>query len=168
MKYDPYLENPYGYLITFSTYGSWLHGNKRGSVDRHHNAPGSPYLGRNEARANRCRALQKTKTYRLSEERREIVKAAIKEVCHRRGWTLHALHVRVAHVHIVITASDAPGKVRGTLKAIASARLAETEDREGRRWSRGGSVRYLWSPEAVEEAIIYVLGPNGSMAGSPA
>ena len=28
---------PLAYLITFRSYGTWLHGDKRGSVDRFHN-----------------------------------------------------------------------------------------------------------------------------------
>jgi len=27
------------YLITFTTYGTWVHGDERGSVDREHNIP---------------------------------------------------------------------------------------------------------------------------------
>jgi hypothetical protein len=42
---------PLAYFITFSTYGSWLHGEEKGSVDRAHNLPGTPYL---EADAGTC------------------------------------------------------------------------------------------------------------------
>jgi hypothetical protein len=37
---------PVGYLITFRSYGTWLHG-REGSVDRFHNAYGRPKLGMN-------------------------------------------------------------------------------------------------------------------------
>jgi hypothetical protein len=33
---------PIGYLITFRSYGTWLHGDERGSVDRNHRAYGTP------------------------------------------------------------------------------------------------------------------------------
>ena len=36
------------YLISFRTYGTWLHGDKRGSVDRFHNRYCSPYLPPNK------------------------------------------------------------------------------------------------------------------------
>src|SRR5437762_2022331 len=39
---------PLGYLITFRSYGTWLHGDARGSVDRFHNAFGTPRLPYNE------------------------------------------------------------------------------------------------------------------------
>jgi hypothetical protein len=35
---------PLAYFITFRSYGSWLHGDERGSVDRSHNQYGSPFL----------------------------------------------------------------------------------------------------------------------------
>ena len=33
---------PAGHFLTFRTYGTWLHGDARGSVDRFHNVPGEP------------------------------------------------------------------------------------------------------------------------------
>ena len=35
---------PLAYLITFRCYGTWLHGDKRGSIDRFHNAHKSPHI----------------------------------------------------------------------------------------------------------------------------
>jgi len=42
------IEVPLAYLISFRTARSWLHGDKRGSIDRFHNGYGSPYLPPNE------------------------------------------------------------------------------------------------------------------------
>ena len=39
---------PFGFHITFRAYGTWLHGDVRGSVDRFHNRYGTPRLPRNE------------------------------------------------------------------------------------------------------------------------
>ncbi len=38
---------PLGYHITFRCYGTWLHGDERGSVDRFHNRYGSPLISPN-------------------------------------------------------------------------------------------------------------------------
>jgi hypothetical protein len=43
-----FIDVPVGYLITFRCHGTWLHGDKRGSVDRSHNRYGSPLLPYNE------------------------------------------------------------------------------------------------------------------------
>ncbi|MBX3388092.1 MAG: hypothetical protein KF691_01410 [Phycisphaeraceae bacterium] len=38
----------YGYLLTWHTYGTWLHGDDRGSVNKIQNVPGTPYVAPNE------------------------------------------------------------------------------------------------------------------------
>jgi hypothetical protein len=43
---------PLAYLITFRTYGTWLHGDERGSVDRQHNVYGTPRLDPDAMRKN--------------------------------------------------------------------------------------------------------------------
>src|SRR4029077_14507206 len=35
---------PLAYLITFRAHGTWLHGDRRGSVDRFHNRYGTPRI----------------------------------------------------------------------------------------------------------------------------
>ena len=50
---------PLGYLITFRCYGTWLHGDERGSIDRFHNRYKTPYLPRSDSkRARNQRALR--------------------------------------------------------------------------------------------------------------
>jgi hypothetical protein len=39
------------YLITLACYGSHLHGGESGSIDREHNAPGTPILEADSVRA---------------------------------------------------------------------------------------------------------------------
>ncbi len=39
---------PLAYLITFRSYGSWLHGDERGLIDRFHNRYESPYIEPNQ------------------------------------------------------------------------------------------------------------------------
>ena len=41
---------PLGYLISFRSYGTWLHGDERGSIDRLHNRYLSPYLAGSDRR----------------------------------------------------------------------------------------------------------------------
>ena len=35
---------PLAYFITFTCYGTWLHGNKETAVDRDHNIPQTPFF----------------------------------------------------------------------------------------------------------------------------
>ncbi len=48
------LEFPPAYLITFRTYGSWLHGDEKGSIDRKHNRPDTDFTPDDE----RSKAIQ--------------------------------------------------------------------------------------------------------------
>lgn len=37
-------DTPLAYFISFRAYGTWLHGDKRGSIDRFHNRYRAPYI----------------------------------------------------------------------------------------------------------------------------
>ena len=158
---------PQAYLITFTCYGTWLHGDARQSADRAHNAPGTPYLAPAQSRfeANRRRMTQRP--YALDARRRACVLEALAEACARRGWALRAAHVQDRHLHAVVTAPDGPERVMNALKAYASRRLNENgfDAPDRKRWTRHGSTRYLWTPEAVAAAVEYVVsGQGGTMA----
>ena len=157
---------PLAYLITWTTHGTWLHGDERGSADRRtERSPGSPYLPANTARVAFERAELVTGAFTLSNEARAIVDATIREHCELRKWNLHALNVRSNHVHLVVVAPVAPETVMGQCKAWASRRLREAGLVEERTqvWTRHGSTRYLNTRASVDGAVRYVLdgqGPN--------
>jgi hypothetical protein len=70
---------PRAYLITFRGHGTWLHGDKRGSVDRDHNRFGTPRLMPNERRRQLNVDRLKHPPVRLPARQREAVESAIKE-----------------------------------------------------------------------------------------
>jgi hypothetical protein len=157
------MAEPLAYFITFSTYGTWLHGRAPGSVDRQHNAPGTPVLPVDPAlEASRRRGLRQ-KPYFLDEQRREVVLRTIREVAHHRQWKLRAVHVRTNHVHIVVTASAKPEKVMADFKAWASRRLREAfqEVADRDRWTQHGSTLWLNSEEALAAKCVYVIDEQG-------
>ena len=92
------------YFLTYHTYGTWLHGDERRSVDRRHNIPETETLSPDPGRLAAARELLKHEPTLLDTRRRQIVEATIREVCAHRGWHLHAVNVRTNHVHVVITA----------------------------------------------------------------
>jgi hypothetical protein len=120
---------PLAYFITFSTYGTWLHGTHKGkgSVDRTHNKPGTPYLPTDAARHQRERASMNHPAYVLDLARRTIVRDAIIDISTEKHWDLLALHVRTNHVHVVIRADREPGRLMSDLKARASRDLNRAE-----------------------------------------
>src|SRR5262249_41930154 len=90
------------FFITFSTHGTWLHGTEKGqgSVDRHRNTFGTPFIAPNPEREAQAAARMTEPPYLLHEGARTIVRDAIVEMCAEKGWTLTALHVRTNHVHV--------------------------------------------------------------------
>ena len=96
---------PLAYFITFTTYGTWLHGRDPGSVDRQHNTPETPFLPVNPDVEESRRQAMRQEPYLLDEARRGVVLRTIHEVAKHRRWVLWAVHVRTNHIHIVVTAS---------------------------------------------------------------
>jgi REP element-mobilizing transposase RayT len=152
------------YFITFTTYGTWLHGRKSGSVDREHNVPGTPLLPPDDAVEHEMRAAMRQEPYTLDASRRSVVLRTIREVATHRKWTLWAVHVRSNHVHVVITAECRPEKVMADLKAWCSRRLREAyqESSDRDRWTQHGSTRYLKDETSFAGALEYVIAGQGA------
>ena len=56
-------EFPLAYLITFRCYGTWLHGDERGSMDRTHNVFGAPKIAANAVFGKIRQQTTQTATY---------------------------------------------------------------------------------------------------------
>ncbi len=152
---------PFGYLITFRSYGSWLHGTRR-SVDRFHNAYGTPTLPADEKRKQYNRRLLKQPPVKLTADRRAAI-LAINETCEIRKWELWASNIRSNHVHAVISANCKPEPILIALKANATRKMREAGCWSSERspWVFRGSKRYLWREKDLDNAIAYVLYEQG-------
>ena len=149
---------PLAYLITFRCYGTWLHGDERGSIDRHHNCYGAPLIPADKKwRLHNARVLNGAPV-RLNKRQRALVSAAIKTTCEIRKWSFYALNVRTNHCHVVVFGKVRPGKILNALKANATRALREVNlwPRSDSPWSDGGSKRYLWTERQLRAAIDYV------------
>lgn len=60
-----------GYMVTWTTYGSWLQGDRRGYVKNGRILPGNERIKRANQR------FQKSATVRLNSQQRDIVRQAI-------------------------------------------------------------------------------------------
>ena len=152
------------YLITFRSYGTWLHGDKRGSIDRFHNRYRSPYLPRSDRRLARSQALLKRCPVVLNPAQRRSISRAIREVCGCRHWPLHALNVRTNHVHAVVSSGTTGAEdVRSAFKAYATRKMRKngTWAEAHTPWALRGSSRCLWNEESIARAIDYVINGQG-------
>jgi REP element-mobilizing transposase RayT len=151
---------PLAYLITFRCYGTWLHGEERGSVDRrHYNRFGTPDMPANKKVLEDERDNLRAPAFILNREQRPVVASAIREVCNHRGYTLHAVNARTNHVHSIVSAGAKPEHIMNSLKSYATRKLREAKllSDDVRPWARHGSTPYLWTEEELERAIDYVL-----------
>jgi len=154
---------PLAYLITFRAYGTWLHGDKRGSVDRFHNRFGAPRIAPNQRWEKYNRSALKHAPVTLGSGARAAIKEAIRETCTLRKWDVWTTNVRTNHVHTVVSARCRPKIVLAVLKANATRTLREAGLwRSGRSpWVTRGSKKYLWNETDVINAVTYVEYDQG-------
>ncbi|MEA2206606.1 MAG: hypothetical protein QOE77_3382 [Blastocatellia bacterium] len=156
-------DTPLAYLISFRSCATWLHGDRRGSIDRFQNQYRGPYISPIDSWQQYNQGLLRAPPFILRARHRKSVKAAISETCSRRQWLLQAFNVRTNHVHTVVSANRRAGLVLNALKANAMRQLRQ----DGlwtypfSPWADKGSKRKLWNEESVARAIDYVLNGQG-------
>jgi REP element-mobilizing transposase RayT len=153
-----------GYLITFRCYGTWFHGEERGSVDRRfYNTYGTPKVVPDANKVSTKKRLMKDEVFLLGPKERRIVEAALKEVCTVHEYRLFAVNVRTNHAHAVVSNSAKPERMMNSFKAYSTRALrsAGLVDEKRKVWSRHGSTRYLWTEEHMATAVDYVLNGQG-------
>ena len=153
---------PLGYLITWTTYGTWLHGDERGWVESGVYGIQPPDPQRLAIASGRMTAPAVT----LGAAQRQVVEATIRQHCRVWGWELHAVNVRSNHVPVVVNADRTPEEVMRQFKAWCSRRLTEAEgpSKEGkppkdgarRWWTEHGSTKWINDEEYLENAVRYV------------
>ena len=166
--FEVYEENefPLAYLITIRTFGTWLHGDERHSVDRHgQNTYGTPDIAPNKKLKQIMEDELKQSPVILNDAQRAVTDTAIKQLCEKRKYFLHAINVRTNHAHAVVTAQMKPERIADAFKAFATKKMREENlfSKELKIWSRGRSRQYLWKPRHVELAIDYVLYGQGDL-----
>ena len=154
---------PIAHFFTFTTYGTWLHGDERGSISR----KGDTFDTRYVAPFPKLEALR---TLHLAQEplildapMRRCVQRAIEAYCAFRGLALLELNVRTNHVHAAIAGQEPPVKTLNGLKAYATRALRDEglvpPDR--RVWTTGGSKRKCFTEEDVARVRRYIRDGQG-------
>jgi hypothetical protein len=119
---EPPMPDPLACFLTWPTYGTWLPGDERGWIQYRRGLQLPDAVRRLEAEAKMTEDA-----CRLDGEQRAVVERQIAETCNVRGWELHAVNCRSNHLHVVVTAAQAPKTVRNQLKAWCTRRLKELE-----------------------------------------
>jgi REP element-mobilizing transposase RayT len=91
---------------------------------------------------------------------RDVVRRTIEDHCRIRGWTIHALHVGVTHVHIVVSGAEIrPEQVMEQFKAWSTRRLREAGvvERARKVWTEHGSTKWVNDMQGLWDTVDYVV-----------
>ena len=139
-----------GYMITWTTYGTWLQGDKRGYVK------GGQVLVGNAGLYESNKTSMKSERVKLNKREKEIVRQAIMNTACGLGQKIHALAVYSNHVHIVAGNYDETiGKIVVRYKKASTAALRKNGF-SGQVWTRGYDKRFWDDEEALKNRIEYV------------
>ena len=156
---------PIGYLITFRAYGTWIHGDERGSIDRYNNVYLAPKYPKIDHWRDISSVRLKYPPVKLSAAQRRSVERAIRETCEKRRWHLYAVNVRTNHAHSVVSSlhGKKPSVALNAFKANATRmmRIDGCWTLDHTPWADKGSERWLWTENHLSNAIEYVVNGQG-------
>lgn len=137
-------------MITFTTYGTWLQGDKRGYVKK-----GRICLG-NKALRQINEQLRSQEAVILSKVQQQIVRKAITKEADAQKQHIYALSVKPNHVHIVAQNSWQPiSRIVAYYKKAARIAL-KAAGHNGKLWTRGYDKRFCFDMKSLEQRIKYV------------
>ncbi len=161
------------WLLTWTTYGTWLPGDRRGFVSNvadddgrgvRFNQPGTPYV--KDVRPIRSFAIAEVgDPVLLTAEQALVTAEQFRETAIYRGWSLLAAAVMRNHVHLVVgvPGDPEPETLLRDFKSYASRKLNEVFGRRDRWWTQSGSKRKLPDITAVNAAARYVKNQEHSL-----
>jgi REP element-mobilizing transposase RayT len=143
-----------GYMVTWTTYGSWMPGDERRYVSNGQILQGDiETLERNKKR-------QKTPTVKLNKKEIQLIRQVIINEAERIGHEIEALAVCASHVHLAARPhSESIEGVVGRYKGTTT-RTLWNFGHKGRIWTKGFDKRFCFSEEDLIRKIRYVNKHN--------
>ena len=168
------------WLLTWTTYGTWLPGDPRGSVTRvregaqsggprvEYDQPGTAYIGAVPGLARAAANSMRGPPIWLTQSQAEHTLAEFKNTAAYRQWSLLAAAIMTNQVHLVLCAPDelSSSKLMQILKSYASRKLNQQfgKPRSETWWTSSGSKRRLPDDRAVRNAVNYVRKQHRPLA----
>ncbi len=137
-------------MLTWTTYGTWLQGGKKGFVKD------GEVRGENVALKMDCEEKLKGTPVRLRRKEKEIVREVIVEAARRFKQKILAIAVCSNHVHIVCEYVEVSiGVLVGYYKNAGRKALKKCGF-EGKVWTRGFDKRFCFSEKDLKARVDYV------------
>jgi REP element-mobilizing transposase RayT len=157
------------WLLTWSTYGTWLPGDERGfvgqvkredSLRKRRNRPGEEFDHSLRALQQASEALLKGPPIWFSRLHAETVLNQLLTTAAHRHWIALAIAVMSGHVHVVVQVpgDPDPDDLLRDFKSYASRALNKSFERPASEtwWTESGSRRKLATPSDVVAGVRYV------------
>jgi len=137
-------------MITFTTYGTWLQGERKGFVKD------GIVRGENVAIKKDCEKKLEHKPVRLGRREKEIVRDTIIEAAKRFKQKILAIVVYSNHVHIVCEYVDVPINVIVGYYKNAGRVTLQKNGFKGRVWTRGYDRWFCFNEKDLRARVDYV------------
>lgn len=140
-----------GYMLTWTTYGTWLQGDVKGYVK-----DGKVLSGNSALENSNLDSLVKERVC-FTDQEIEVVREAILQEAAIYKQMVHALIVVSDHVHLVVSYINGFSIERAVCcyKNAAIAALAK-HGFEGKVWTKGYDKRFCFDEESLQSRIAYV------------
>jgi len=158
---------PLAYHITFGTYGTRLHGDERGTVDRDHHQFGEPFLEPDMVRQHESEERLKFPPVVLNAVQCEFIQSLVPSICERGGWRYIVAAAAPDHVHVCLSAPDILGdKIEPWLKRWISEALSSRWPlpKGARWWAKNGSVKWVFDEAYFSNVKQYIASQRSSAA----
>ena len=165
------------WLLTWTTYGTWLPGDERGFVSNvvdgdgpevRHNTPGTPYDRDMPELKQAARAKLVGEPIDLDRDRASILVVQFQETASYRGWALLAAAVMRNHCHVFVgvPGDPEPDTLLRDFKSYGSRALNRRWPKppSGTWWTEGGSKRKKAGERKIVTTIHYVRDQSHSLA----
>lgn len=152
------MSRPLGYFLSWGTYGTRLHGDPRGTVDRTNTERGDPVLGPDQERWEYERAKMRFSPVVLTREQRLFAESKIPEICERGFWKYHTSAAAPDHVHVILTSEQEPKTIRRIIKRWLGQSMSGNWPLEqgATWWAECGSIKWLIDAPYFANATGYV------------
>jgi REP element-mobilizing transposase RayT len=139
-----------GFMVTWTTYGTWLQGDKRGYVKN------GTVLEADAELEKRNEELLKHDKVKIPKNLRKTIENAILEEAAEIGQKVYAIAVCSSHVHIVVESiGKRCGYSIGRFKKAATEVLRKNGFPK-KIWSKGFDKRYCYHQHELDTKIKYV------------
>jgi REP element-mobilizing transposase RayT len=164
------------WLLTWTTYGTWLPGDPRGFVSNvagsggkgvRHNEPGQPCDASMPTLQQYMQGQLKGEPILLRPEHASVLLAQFQETARFRKWLLLGVAIMANHVHVLlgVPGDPEPEHLLRDLKSYGSRALNARWGKPagGTWWTESGSKRKKASDADVQGAIDYVKHQPGAL-----